>query len=483
MSGVDLSKNSGISVGWPDLWREGYLTTALIASFGIWLHAADELLVATVMPHAIGDIGGAEFIAWTFALYEIGSIIASASAAYLAIRFGLRKTMSWAALLYSAGCAASAAAPVMEIMLAGRLAQGLGGGALVALSFLVIATLIPARLMARAMGLLSLVWGLSAFMGPLIGGLFAEAGYWRGSFWLFAIQAIVLIALIRGMLPRANLDRNDQTPSPVPFLRLACLSGGVVSIAAAGIDVAPLRSGALVAAGIVLIWAFLALDRRSAARRLLPHRAFDFRLPAGAGLVMILAFSFATIPISVYGPALMQTLHGASAIAAGYVLAAASIAWSVVAILTSGAPESADTRLIRIGMSLAFLSILGLVYSIPGGPIALIGVCAALLGGGFGMAWTFILRRMVSLAPEDERERLSTAIPTTQRFGYAAGAAFAGIVANVTGFSAMMDASQATIVGLAVFAVMVPVGMIGLLAARNFTRGQHRSRGNATEIT
>lgn len=455
---------------WTDLWREGYLTPALIASFGIWLHAADELLVATVMPHAINDIGGAQFIAWTFALYEIGSIVAGAAAAFLALKYGLRRSMTWSAILYGAGCAASALSPDMSVMLAGRLAQGTGGGALVALSFIAISTLIPARLMARAMGLLSLVWGLSAFTGPLVGGVFAEIGFWRGGFWFFAVQAALLAGLIGLLLRRSASQKPIENPGRIPLLRLAVLSAGVVVIAAAGINVEIIRSGILVFVGLLAVACFLNIDRKADRARLLPRRPFSMGQRTGAGLVMVLCFSFATIPLSVYGPVLMLDLHGASALVAGYVIALSSIGWSVTAVLTAGARERYDARLIFTGASVLVCSIFGLMYAIPSGPIALIAMFACLEGAGFGVAWTFILRRITALAPEDERERMSTALPTTQRFGYAAGAAFTGIVANSAGFSTAMDRLTAEAVGTWVFAAMLPVAAIGLAAAWIFTR-------------
>ena len=100
--------------------------------------------------------------------------------------------MSAAAMLYMLGCLVSALSPDMLFMLAGRLAQGLGGGGLVAISFVGVVRLFPRELVPRAVAALSLVWGVSAFSGPLVGGLFAELQFWRGAFLLFALQAVAL---------------------------------------------------------------------------------------------------------------------------------------------------------------------------------------------------------------------------------------------------------------------------------------------------
>jgi MFS family permease len=152
-----------------------------VLCLGVWLHAADSLLAATVMPSAIAEIGGVAFIYWTVALYQLGSIVAGAITGILAIRLGLRAAMTIAALIYGAGCTVSALAPDMAAMLLGRLLQGLGGGWMMALSHVGVTQLFPARRWPELLAVISGVWGVSALIGPLIGGAFATAGLWRGA--------------------------------------------------------------------------------------------------------------------------------------------------------------------------------------------------------------------------------------------------------------------------------------------------------------
>ena len=80
----------------------------------------------------VADIGGSHLISWTFALYEIGSVVAGAVSALLALRFGVRLPMAVAAFVFALGCAVAATAGQMWIVVVGRLFQGLGGGGLVA---------------------------------------------------------------------------------------------------------------------------------------------------------------------------------------------------------------------------------------------------------------------------------------------------------------------------------------------------------------
>jgi MFS family permease len=237
--------------GWP---------AGAVLCLGVWLHAADSLLAATVMPSAIAEIGGVAFIYWTVALYQLGSIVAGAITGILAIRLGLRAAMTIAALIYGAGCTVSALAPDMAAMLLGRLLQGLGGGWMMALSHVGVTQLFPARRWPQLLAVISGVWGVSALVGPLIGGAFAPAGLWRGAFWAFAVQALMLAALMPLLLGR--MSGKAHAAEPVPWRRIVVLGAGVVAVFVAGVQATSLAALLLVVLGLALLAAALLLERR-----------------------------------------------------------------------------------------------------------------------------------------------------------------------------------------------------------------------------
>jgi MFS family permease len=351
----------------------------------------------------------------------------------------------------------------MPLLLTGRALQGLGGGGLVAMGFVAVGLIFPRRYIARAMAAVSTLWGVSAFAGPLVGGFFVEYANWRWGFAFFACQAFAL-ALWIVLRSDAGVTRStaDATEFPVKRLSLLCLA--VVLVAFGGVEVSILRTVPSVAAGLVCLIAFLWFDERAGDTRLLPRRPFDPWRPAGAALLMILSMSMATIAVTAFGPLLVTAIQGVSALTAGYIIACSSIGWTVMAILVSGLPERFDRLMIALGMTVVTLSILGFLHAVPNGPVWLIAVFAAMEGGGFGMAWTFILRRTMGLAGADEVQRISGAIPTIQRLGYALGAAYVGIVANASGLLSIETAADAAKVARWVFASCVPFAAIGLIA-------------------
>ncbi|MCB1452333.1 MAG: MFS transporter [Rhizobiaceae bacterium] len=456
--------------GWRQLLTGDNATKIAVVSLGVWLHAADGLLVATMIPAIVADIGGAQLIGWTFALYEIGSIAAGASAAHMLRHVGLRQVMTGAAVVYLVGCAISALAPSMPVMLAGRVFQGLGGGGLMALSFVAVARLFDALLMPRIMAAVSALWGVSAFVGPLVGGLFAGAGLWRWAFWAFAAQAALLGLWLARTRAVELAPEGSGDDTRFPATRLALLATGVTAIAAAGLAKALPVSLALVALGAACIFWFARRDGQAGEDRMFPPSAFNPTATLGAPLVMIMSFAIATIALGTYGPVIMVTVHGLTPLEAGYVIALESIGWSAAAILISGIPERWDRVMILTGLLVIAGSVVGLIHALPQGPVSLIVALSIAQGAGFGSAWTFVLRRATKLAPPSEHNRVASAIPTLHRLGYAIGAAAIGIVANAAGFGEGISAESARNVGFWIVAASIPFAGLGLLAALNFVR-------------
>lgn len=460
---------------WRDILTGKYRSLLTLVCLGVWLHAADSLLVATMIPDIVADIGGANLIPWTVMLYQIGSVVAGVASGLLAMRFGLRRPMCAAAVLFAIGCIFSAIAPAMWVLLVGRLLQGLGGGGLMALSFVSVSILFPKRLVARALGAMSALWGISAFLGPLAGGLFVEYATWEWGFWFFAIQALFLALWVFFKVDDTAKPHTVPASKHFPVARLLLLTAGVLAIAYAGVEVSTPRTPLFLVIGIGLLVVFLVLDARRDASRMLPRGAVSFTSPVGAGLTMLLCMAAATVAIGVYGPLFMTILHGSSPIVAGYIVACGSLGWSGIAIVVSGIPERYDRKLITTGMLIVALSTVGFGFSVASGPLWLIALFSTLDGIGFGMAFTFILGRLNALSPASEIERVSGAIPTLQRLGFALGAAFVGIIANASGISDVANTEVIRFAALAVFFGSVPLAALGLIALWSFVRA--RSRG------
>ena len=454
-------------VDWRALWVSGDLGRFCFICLGIVLHATNETMVATIMPAMVADLSGVEFVGWALAIYELGAIVAGASAGRMVSYVPLRTNMAVAAGLYALGALICATAPGMSIFLAGRLIEGLGGGALVSLAFVSVERLFPRRIWPQLFGVMSAIWGVAAFSGPLIGAVIVEMFSWRSAFGLFTVLGLVMAAACFAVLrsPGATTRRAEIITPPFPLPALAVLAAAVVLIALAGVGIEPLRSTLLLSCGIAGLVLFFVVDGWRPASRLFPTSPFSWRTPVGSGMTMILAFSIATCSLAVYGPLIMTTLHDIPILTAGYIIAAESVAWSILSILVANAPPRRERLIIVAGALMIAGGVAGFAYAMPLGSIPLILACAILQGGGFGIAWPFVTRVIVAVADPSESTIASSAIPTMQRLGYAVGAALCGIIANASGFSQGLSPDTAGGVARWLFLAFLPLAILGVVSA------------------
>ncbi|MER9878201.1 MFS transporter [Mesorhizobium sp. M0118] len=462
-----MTKTSTNRVDWRALWASGDLARFCFISLGILLHATNETMVATVMPAMVGELAGVQLVGWSLAIYELGAIVAGAAAGRLVSYVALRTNMMVAAMLYAAGALVCATAPSMPLFLCGRLIEGLGGGAMVSLAFVSVERLFARAIWPQLFGVMSAIWDVAAFSGPVLGAVMTELLSWRWAFGVFTLggTAMALASFIVLDTPEATRPQaTGGSAPPFPFAALGCLAVSVVLIATAGVDIALLRSSLLLTLGLIGLALFIYIDALKPRSRLFPSRLFSWRSPVGAGMTMVAAFSVATCSFAVYGPLLLTSLHGIPILTTGYIIAAESIAWSILSILVANAPPERE-RLIIVGGALIATGVAGFAYTVPAGSIPLILLCALLQGGGFGIAWPFVTRVIVASAKEGEQTIASAAVPTMQRIGYAVGAALTGIVANASGFSEGLNREAAASVAAWLFLAFIPLGILGCLAA------------------
>ncbi|WP_454714109.1 MFS transporter [Caulobacter segnis] len=428
---------------------------------GIWLNAADTLVTATIMPSVAREIGGYQYFGWSVAAYLTGSIVAGACSGKLSMALGLRTATALTGLVYAIGCAMSALAPEFVTFIVGRLIQGLGAGAVVALCYVAITALFPEHLWPRVYGAVAGIWGAATLLGPLLGGLFAAAGFWRGAFWMFVVQAIIFVAAVMVMLPVGNKDAGRGR---IPTVQLILLVIGVSLIGGAGVVASAQWAAILAVGGVVGMAAMLAANTRTH-DRLLPKSAADLKTATGLGLLIIFACEAAVIGFTVYGPAFIQARHHASPLTAGYVTGAIAAGWTLCAMVFGHTPADKDGRLVRIGAGVILLGAALSAWTVARGNLWEIAAAFLVMGSGFGLCHAFIARRAIAGAPADEQAMASGAVPTAQLIGGAVGAAGAGAMANILGFSHGIDLALVPTQGLVLFGAFLPLAVVGFAAA------------------
>jgi MFS family permease len=466
-----MTDESAAHTNWGELWRSGALPRFCFISLGLTFHSGAENMISTIMPAMVREIGGVELNGWVFAIYEIGSIIAGAVTGRLTTYWSVRTNMIVAALIFTLGTLETALSATMYWALIGRLISGFGGGALISLSFVAVQRYFPSSIWPQLMAVFSVVWGVSAFGGPLYGGIMQTLLSWRWAFLIFAAAAVVF-AIACVPLLRNEPERTSASLEPrnFPALALTFLALGITAIATAGVESRSYVSLALVIAGLAGIAAFFVLDARNKTSRLFPAAPFNPRTVVGSGMLMVAALSVSTCSFGFYGPLLLASLHDFSPVTTGLIIASESISWSILSILVATAPKQHEVLIVRAGALMIAAGVAGFAWVVPSGSMAGLLFFATLQGGGFGILWPFANRRVVEAALPHERELAASAFSTLQRMGYAVGSATAGIIANANGFSGGFTKAAATTAAPPLFLYFIPIALLGCVAAFRLTK-------------
>ncbi|MEI7548129.1 MAG: MFS transporter, partial [Actinomycetota bacterium] len=181
---------------WRELLGRDYGGATTVLAGGVAIYAINEFITMSLLPSAVADIGGERLYSWVTTVYLVSSVVAATTVGPVLTRLGPRRAYLIALLGFSIGSVLCTLAPTMSLLLVGRVVQGLAGGLLAGLGYAVISAALPDRLWTRASAVVSAMWGVGTFIGPVTGGVFAQFGLWRGGFGTLAVFAAAMCLMV-----------------------------------------------------------------------------------------------------------------------------------------------------------------------------------------------------------------------------------------------------------------------------------------------
>lgn len=456
---------------WRDLFGSSGMKLLIVYCSGIWLYAADGLMVATMLPKIVPELGGAELIGWAGALFQALAIVSGAFSVFLVRRWHVSKAFYASVVGFALGCIMSGLAPNMFTFQIGRLVQAFCGGGLISIASIGVTQIFPTKLRIKAYALQSIVWGIAAFGAPLLGAVFAEYTGWRNGFFYAALIAcIVGIAAIFAYrsLARKQPEVEEPNTEKLPIVRLLLLFFGVSCVATASLLTSSVMAGALVVIGLIATAIFVLRDKNMGPAALMPQGAFSAKRPMGQLMTFMFFASCATIAMGVFGPLLLADAFGISPISIGYLLFLSAAGWTLMAAILSGVSRAQEPMIIVLAAWAIAVSSPIIAWGFYAENLWPIAIGLFLDGAGFGACWGILFRRTTQHAVAHENERIASAISTVQRAGLAFGAAFLSIVCNQIGFSDVMSPHTAKQVGLIAMLASSIFGLPALWGAIKF---------------
>lgn len=415
-------------------WRElgRHAGAAVVLAGGVLVGATSIYVVASLLPTAIEDIGGARLYAWNMTVFLVAQVVGTTTVGRALARLGNVGAYLVGLGTFALGSVICSVSPLMAVMLGGRGVQGLGAGLLTGLGFAVIYSVLPVRLWARGVALVSAMFGVGNIVGPATGGLLAQFGSWRLAFVVLAVAAAAIGALVPRVLPAGGHREQDPT-LPTGSLTILVAAAGAISVA--GLFSSPLATAAFLGAGLVLVVGFLAVERHGSAR-LLPRATYWGSSPLRWVYLTIMLLA-SGVAVEMFLPWFAQRLGGLPPAAAGFYAAALSLGWSASQIVSSSASRPVMVRALQVGgptCLAAGFAALGLLQAPAPSPAAVVGWLPVvfLAGVGIGAAMPHLsVAAMNGAAAAGEGSKAASAIATALTVATSFGAAVAGLLVNL----------------------------------------------------
>ena len=430
------------------------LAVGLILS--VSLVAFETTAVITALPTITDELHGDSLYGATLSVYMLADLVALVWAGERADRVGVRRPFLICIAVFLAGLVISASAPTMPIVVLGRLLQGAGTGGFAPLSYVAVRRAFPNSQQARLYAFLSAGWVLPSLFAPAISGVVTERFGWR---WIFI--AIIPAAIAVALLTARSM--HNLQPTGVPAQRQPTRLGRALQTAiGVGILTVGLQSDqVLVGTSASVAGIALALP---ALRTMLPPGTFTARPGLPAIIVVRFMATAAFLGVDSFVPLAADRIHHASAIIQGFVIAGASVSWTIGQAVAAKWPQQFPIkRATTIGFSLLLVGV-AIVAPVLSSQTSLVFTFAGWAIGGLGMGLVFnpTTTASMSYANEGQEGGVSSQIHLADSLGFGLMGTFGGTtvaIAERTSFTlpGALGVNFATAAGCAV---------VGLCAGR-----------------
>jgi EmrB/QacA subfamily drug resistance transporter len=436
------------------------------------LVAIDATILAAAVPAVVSDLGGFSQFPWLFSIYLLAQAVSVPIYGKLADSLGRKPVMLVGIALFLVGSVLCGAAWAMPLLIASRVVQGLGAGAVMPMSITIIGDIYSVAERARVQGYVAGVWAVSSVVGPTLGGLFSQFISWR---WIFYVNVpiciLAVVLLLRGF--HENVEKRSHRIDYAGVALLAVSTSLIVlGVLEGGVAWAwdSTTSILIFAIGAVALAAFILVERR-AAEPVLPLWVFRRRLLLTTSLVGF-GVGGALIGLSSFVPTYLEGSIDATPLIAGLALAALTLGWPVAATF-------AGRLYLRIGFRLT--AVIGTAFVVAGtlalaafglAPSVII-VAVACFVIGFGFGWSAVPTLIAAQASVGWGERgvVTGANMFARSIGSAVGAAIFGAIANAViaahggdenNPSTVAFASTGVFIGIAITAALIVLAVLAM---------------------
>lgn len=424
-----MDKNSSDGVPLPQ--RYGAILTIVL---GLTMAVLDGAIANVALPTIASDLNASPAASiWIVNAYQIAIVIALLPLSFLGDMVGYRRIYKIGLVVFIFASLACALSRSLEMLTFARVAQGLGGAALMSVNTALIRLIYPQRFLGRGMGINSFVVAVSSAAGPTIAAAILSLASWQ---WLFLINVplgIVAFVLAMRFLP-PNSARSKIIRFDLPSAIMNALTFGLLITALSGFAQGQSTQLVLAEVAAMLVVGFFFVRRQLTMP--VPLLPVDLlRIPLFSLSICTSICSFCAQMLAMVSlPFFLQSMMGRSEVETGLLLTPWPLATMVMAPLAGYLIEKCHAGLLgAIGLLIMACGLFGLAL-LPSSPSDLDIIWRmALCGAGFGLFQSPNNHTIVSSAPSHRSGGASGMLGTARLLGQSTGAALVALLFNLLG--------------------------------------------------
>lgn len=404
------------------------------ALLGVTLAGLDSAIANIALPTIARELAATDAsTVWVVNAYQLAVTVCLLPAASLGESVGLKRIYGFGLALFTVASLGCALAPTLDILVAARLVQGVGGACMAALGGALVRSIYPRAMLGQGFALIALAVAISAALGPTLAALVLSVASWP---WLFLVNVPVGLVAVPLFLRVAPPNQTRPRPLDIVGAVLNALTLGLVITGVDGLG-GSRRSQAWgmlaagVAAGAALVW-----QQRRRAAPLLPLDLL--RIPLFALSVITSMCSYAAQILAYISlPFLFQTVMHRSAVATGFLITPWPLLVAVAAPFAGRLSARYPAAVLgSIGLVVLASGLL-LLAAMPAAPADWdvawrMGLC----GIGFGFYQTPNNLTLMTAGPPDRSGAASGMVAVARTVGWSIGAALVALIFELRGSSA-----------------------------------------------
>lgn len=397
-----------------------------IATF---MTSVEVTIVSTAMPTIISELHGLDIQSWVFVIYLLSTAITTPIYGKLSDNMGRKKIFMFGLFTFILGSFLCGFAPNMISLIAFRLLQGIGAGAVMPLTFTIIADLFTYEERANVMAFTNTAWAISALTGPLIGGTIVDTLGWH---WIFFINVPLGLITI-GLTAFGYKDLHQKSAKkPMDWGGIITLSIALVSLLLIFQEMASTPMNWLLEASLLIIFiisltVFLKTEGK-VQDPIINFEMFETRT-FKVQILIALLLSGVLISFNIYFPIWLQSIYRVPAIIAGLALTPSSVMWMIASFFVGFLMKKfVSKHLFAVIVGILIVIYIPLIVAGETFSMAAFYLIAAISGAGMGIVLTATTLLAQKLVPHEMVGQASSMVVLARSIGQSMMTGIFGLV-------------------------------------------------------